>query len=108
MAIGKNVLDSIREIIEYEQGLKTKVEVSTITIDDDVDIRSVRERLHLSQRKFADLYGLPVATVQNWESGRRQPELAARLLLKVIEASPDVVAKAIRAARKPRGSAVRA
>jgi putative transcriptional regulator len=100
MAIGKKVLNSIQEIIEHEQGLKTNVQVSTITVDDDIDIRSIRESLNLSQRKFADLYGLPVATLQNWESGRRKPELAAKLLLKVIEARPDVVAKAIRAVHK--------
>ena len=100
MAIGKKVLDSIQEIIDHEQGLKTNVRVSTITVDDDIDIRSIREALHLSQQKFADLYGLPVATVQNWESGRRKPELAAKLLLKVIAASPDLVAKAIRTEHK--------
>lgn len=100
MAIGKKVLDSIQEIIEHEQGLKTNVRVSTITVDDNIDIRSIRESLNLSQQKFADLYGLPVATVQNWESGRRKPELAAKLLLRVIEASPDLVAKAIRTVHK--------
>ena len=99
MAIGKKVLDSIREIIDYEQGLKTKVRVSTITVDDDLDVRSIRERLHLSQQQFADLYGLPVATVQNWERGRRRPELTAKLFMKVIEENPEFVAKAIRAHR---------
>lgn len=99
MAIGKKVLDSIREIVDYEQGLKTQVRVSTVSIDDSMDVRAIRERLHLSQQQFADLYGLPVATVQNWERGRRRPELTARLLLKVIEESPDFVAKAIRTHR---------
>jgi putative transcriptional regulator len=100
MAIGKKVLDSIREIIEHEQGLKSNVRVSSVTIDDEVDVRSIRESLNLSQQKFAALYGLPVATVQNWESGRRKPELAAKLFLKVVAASPDLVAKAIRAVHK--------
>jgi len=100
MAIGKKVLSALHEIIEHEQGLKTKVRVSTVRIDDEVDVRAIREAMDLSQQKFADLYGLPVATVQNWESGRRKPELAAKLLLKVIRKSPDVVATAIRAAHK--------
>lgn len=100
MAIGKKVLESIQEILDYEEGRKTNVRVSSVTIDDDVDVRAVRDTLDLSQQKFADLYGLPVATIQNWESGRRKPELAAKLLLKVIEKSPDLVAKAIRAAHK--------
>lgn len=100
MAIGKKVIESIQEILEYEQGLKTNVRVSSVAIDDDIDVRTIREALKLSQQKFAALYGLPVATVQNWESGRRKPELSAKLLLKVIGESPDVVAKAIRAAHK--------
>jgi putative transcriptional regulator len=100
MAIGKKVLESIQEILEYEEGRKTNVRVSSVAIDDDVDVRAIREALDLSQQKFADLYGLPVATLQNWESGRRKPELAAKLLLKVIKESPDLVAKAIRAAHK--------
>jgi putative transcriptional regulator len=100
MAIGKKVLESIKEILDYEEGRKTNVRSSSVTIDDDVDVRAVRDALDLSQQKFADLYGLPVATIQNWESGRRKPELAAKLLLKVIEKSPDLVAKAIRAAHK--------
>ncbi len=100
MAIGKKVLKSIQEILDYEEGRKTNVRISSVTIDDDVDVRAVRDALNLSQQKFADLYGLPVATIQNWESGRRKPELAAKLLLKVIEKSPELVAKAIRAAHK--------
>ena len=103
MAIGKKILDSIQEMIAYEQGIKTNARVSTIVIDDDIDVRSIRESLKLSQQKFADLYGLPVATVQNWESGRRKPELAAKLLLKVISVNPDVVAKTIRLDRASTG-----
>ena len=100
MTIGKKVLESIQEILDYEEGRKTNVRISSVTIDDDVDVRAVRNALDLSQQKFADLYGLPVATIQNWESGRRKPELAAKLLLKVIEKSPELVAKAIRAVHK--------
>lgn len=100
MAIGKKVLRSLHEIVEHEQGLKTNVRVSTVRIDDEIDVRAIREAMSLSQQKFADLYGLPVATVQNWESGRRKPELAAKLLLKVIQKNPEVVATAIREAQK--------
>ncbi|MSQ52186.1 MAG: helix-turn-helix domain-containing protein [Betaproteobacteria bacterium] len=100
MPIGKKVLESIQEILDYEEGRKTSVRVSSLAIHDDIDVRAVRDSLELSQKKFADLYGLPVATIQNWESGRRKPELAAKLLLKVIEKNPDLVAKAIRVAHR--------
>jgi uncharacterized protein (DUF433 family) len=42
MAIGKKVLNSIQEITDHEQGLKSGVRVSTITADEDIDIRLMR------------------------------------------------------------------
>ncbi len=96
MAIGKEVLASLNEIVEHEKGMKTKVRSTLVRIDDEVDVRLIREKLALSQQKFSDLYGVPVATLQNWESGRRRPEVAARLFLKAIASYPEMVAKAIR------------
>jgi putative transcriptional regulator len=108
MAIGKKTLDAIHEILKYEQGLKTNVRESNVIIDDEVDVKAIRERLGLSQPKFAQVFALPVATVQNWESRRRRPEVGARRYLRLIEASADFVAKAIRqrpkAARRSRSS----
>ena len=46
----------------------------------------------LSQAEFAIRFGLELDTLQNWEQGRNQPDPAARLLLKVIELHPEVVA----------------
>ena len=35
----------------------------------------------------------PGATVNDWEQGRREPDIAVRLLLRVIDAAPEVVEK---------------
>jgi len=51
--------------------------------------------LHLSQGRFADRFGLSVDAVRHWESGRRQPEAAARALLIVIAADPDFVMRSL-------------
>ena len=40
--------------------------------------RDLRARLHLTQDTFAARLGVPVATVRNWEQGKRQPRGAAR------------------------------
>lgn len=96
MATDENVLTAVREIIEHERGLQTNVRVSTVEIDEKIDVRSIRNDLGLTQSEFASLFGLPLATVQNWETGRRVPERAARLLLKLIAKRPDVVAESIR------------
>ena len=69
------------------------------------DIKRIRRRLELSQSEFAELFGLSVRTVENWEQGRREPEGPALVLLRVIERNPDAVLDALkpkRAARKGR------
>jgi putative transcriptional regulator len=58
-------------------------------------VKAVRARLALSQTEFARRFGLSVGTVRDWEHGRRMPEGAARVLLRVIEREPDAVARAV-------------
>lgn len=36
-------------------------------------IQELREKTSLSQSKFAEYFGLPLRTVQEWEQGRRKP-----------------------------------
>ncbi len=55
------------------------------------DIKRIRENYGLSQTKFATLLGISVATLQNWEQGRRSPEGPARILLQVAAKHPDAV-----------------
>lgn len=59
------------------------------------DVRQIRAKLHKSQAEFARMIGVSVATLQNWEQGRRQPEGPARALLIVASKAPNVVAKAL-------------
>ena len=59
------------------------------------DVRSLRERLGLSQEAFADRFHLSLRTVQEWEQQRRVPEGPARVLLRVIERDPEAVERAL-------------
>lgn len=59
------------------------------------DIKAIRERLGKSQAEFALMIGVSVATLRNWEQGRRKPEGPARALLKVAAENPDAVAEAL-------------
>lgn len=59
------------------------------------DVRSIRGRMKLTQPAFAKRFGLPVGTVRDWEQGRAVPDQAARVLLRVIEADPAAVQRAI-------------
>ena len=55
------------------------------------DVRKIRQAYGLSQQKFAALMGISIATLRNWEQGRRRPQGAARVLLRVAAKHPQAV-----------------
>ncbi|MEW6233853.1 MAG: helix-turn-helix domain-containing protein [Candidatus Omnitrophota bacterium] len=55
------------------------------------EVKKIREYYGLSQDKFASLIGISVATLRNWEQGRRKPEGPARVLLMVAAKHPEVL-----------------
>src|ERR1041385_2825051 len=59
------------------------------------DVRAIRAKLRKSQDEFALMIGVSVATLRNWEQGRRQPHGPARALLKVAAENPRAVEKAL-------------
>jgi DNA-binding transcriptional regulator YiaG len=59
------------------------------------DIAEMRARRGLSQREYADLLGLDIRTLQNWEQGRNRPDPAAVSLMRVFDRAPDMVGEAL-------------
>ena len=57
----------------------------------DRSIAATRQKLGLSQPKFARLLGISVRTLHHWEQGTRTPSGAARVLLRVAARHPEVV-----------------
>jgi len=55
------------------------------------EVRRIREQYGLSQDRFASLIGISVATLRNWEQGRRKPEGPARVLLRVAAKHPEAI-----------------
>jgi len=62
------------------------------------DVKEVRASLQQSQQEFAQMISVSVATLRNWEQGRRVPEGPARALLLVAARNPKAVADALRMA----------
>lgn len=49
-------------------------------------IREIRDNLGLSQRRFADKFGIPVVNVQHWEQGvAKPPAYVIGLIQRVVE-----------------------
>ena len=55
------------------------------------DIRAIREHINKTQVEFASMIGVSVATLRNWEQGRRRPEGPALALLKIVSKNPEYV-----------------
>jgi putative transcriptional regulator len=63
------------------------------------DVKAVRAKLGASQAEFALMIGVSVATLRNWEQGRRMPEGPALALLRVAAKHPDIVVDALHGKR---------
>lgn len=57
----------------------------------ELDVKAIRERLGLSQEGFADYLDVSVATIRNWEQGRRIPRGPARRLLELSRDRPGML-----------------
>jgi len=76
--VGREILEGLRELKRGEYGRVINVP----------DISSIRAKTGLSQARFAELLGVSVRTLQDWEQGRRAPSGAARTLLLVADRNP--------------------
>jgi len=59
------------------------------------DARAIRKRTGLSQAAFARQVGVSVATLRNWEQGRRRPDGPARVLLALLDKDPGIVKRTL-------------
>lgn len=84
--------ESLRQAGRIRRGERAPGRVSEIR---PADVKAIRARLRRSQQEFAAMIGVSVATLRNWEQGRRRPEGPARALLKVAERNPLAVAEAL-------------
>lgn len=57
-------------------------------------IVAARAGTGLSQSQFAELMGVSIRTLQDWEAGRRQPSGAAQTLLRIAATHPRIVREA--------------
>ncbi len=87
----------MQEALAWKRG-KIALEVVNIDPMPATRVRAIRKKAAKSVKAFGSRFGIPAATVNNWEQGCRQPDPASRLLLKAIELDPYLIEKAARSA----------
>jgi len=97
--LGSRLIAAAREGRMIARG-KANRATYRVYVPDDVDVRKIRSALKLSQTQFAARFGLPTATIRDWEQNRRKPEGAARVLLQVIKNEPEAVSRALDPAKR--------
>lgn len=75
--------------------LPPKIKLRAVYTPPLPDVRSIRERLGLTQAEFAKRFGLSQRTIEQWEQGRAVPDRPARILLAVIARDPRAVERVV-------------
>ena len=86
------LIESVREAGRILRG---EAEPSREFVFTAEDVQAIRKKLRKSHNEFALMIGVSVATLRNWEQGRRQPHGPARALLKIAAENPKAVEKAL-------------
>jgi len=89
-AVGRRIVEGLEQAIAWSRGQNDQARVTLVHVP-DVDVRKVRQKMGLSQAQFATKFGLPPATLRNWEQGRARPDTPTRVLLAVIAKFPETV-----------------
>lgn len=89
----QKLVSSVRQAGRMHRG---ELRPSRVTTLDAADVREIRDGLELTQEDFALMIGVSVATLRNWEQGRRVPDGPAQALLRVAAANPRAVVAALR------------
>jgi putative transcriptional regulator len=78
-----DLLESVKQMRQGQAARVTKAKIPAAA--------EARAKMGLSQRDFAILLGVSARTLQDWEQGRREPTGAAKTLLRVAVAHPEVL-----------------
>ena len=86
------LIEGLDEVESYLSGDGKGFQVH---VPDAVDVKSIRQNLHMTQAEFSKTFGFSLDAVKHWEGNRRTPEIAARAYLTVIARAPQTVMQAL-------------
>jgi putative transcriptional regulator len=96
-SLGARLVEGMEEAAAFMRG-DADLSGYRVHIPAAIDTRAIRKKLKLTQQQFAARYHIPVATLRDWEQGRRVPDAPARALIAAIREEPEVVRRALKRA----------
>jgi len=91
----KNMFDELLASVQEMDAIVKGKKASRSFEFPDPEVKVIRERMGVSQEKFAGVLGVSKRTVENWEQGRRHPTGTARTLLRIVDADPQQALKVL-------------
>jgi putative transcriptional regulator len=91
---GAGLLEGLREAAAWKRG-EIALPVRNVPTLTPARVKAIRKAVAKSPAEFSRRFGIPARTLEGWEQGRRQPDPAATVLLRVIEHNPGAVEEAL-------------
>lgn len=86
------LMESVEQMDEIVRGERYPSREFTV---DALQVKAIRKETGLSQAAFAQVIDVQLATLRNWEQGRREPTGPAKALLRAIHNDPEHVLRAL-------------
>ena len=86
------LLESVQQMDEITKGERAPSREFHV---DALAVKEIRKITGLTQQLFAQRIGIEVATLRNWEQGRREPTGPAKALLTALKNDPEHVMQAL-------------
>ena len=90
---GDRILKNAEQALAFAEGEKDHD--CAVDIPEEINVRRIRKKLDMSQKAFAEYFGVNLRTVQDWEQGRRVPSGPSRNFLFVIDKEPEAVRRVL-------------
>jgi putative transcriptional regulator len=96
--MGQDLMEALQEALDHAEG-KIYLKTSSLSISpvrENIgaeEIKETRQKMGMTQGVFAMVMGVSKKTVESWERGRYRPEGAARRLIALLQADPELPQK---------------
>lgn len=88
----EKLMESVQQAVNYVQGKPVdNIREYAVHVPKKVNVKKIRKKLCMTQKVFAETFGFSLQSIKYWESDRREPETAAKVLLNTIAYSPETV-----------------